>query len=223
MGEIPLKPGKIDPASLKEMPPSPQESSQAGMANDMAHTSCSPSVSPMPGTSEATSVPSASHSWASSRANSITLPDEVLHLQEEMNNAMSHLLTTWDSLDAHWQMLISDTKTALHQNEVNATDTIKEVKTHCLGSICEAEALQAVAIREAEATCSISIMKQRVPMWLQLGKQKLLVWHMLLTYNRHKGKPCWSWKVRPSRRKGGLTNPSCGPTEWPSRPVLWRL
>ena len=44
--EISLKAGKIDPASLKGMPPSPQESSQAGMANDIAHTNCSPSPSP---------------------------------------------------------------------------------------------------------------------------------------------------------------------------------
>ena len=158
-GEIPFKQGMIDPASLKEIPPSPQESSQVGMANDMAHTRCSPSLSPTPGSHEVISVPSASPSQASLRANSITLLNKVLHLQEEMSNGMSCLLTTWASLDGHQQRLISDTETTFHQNKAKASEAIKEVKDHCVASICEAKALSAVAIRNAETTHSISIME----------------------------------------------------------------
>ena len=130
-GEIPFEPGKIDLASLKEILPSPQESSQVGMANDTAHNNCSPSPSPMLGTSEATSVPSALQSQTSPRANSISLSDKVLHLQEEMNNAMSRLLTTQTSLDTHQQRLISDTETTLCQNKAKASEAVKEVKACC--------------------------------------------------------------------------------------------
>ena len=35
-GEVSFKSGKVDLASLKQMPPSPQESSQVGTADDMA-------------------------------------------------------------------------------------------------------------------------------------------------------------------------------------------
>ena len=76
-----------------------------------------------------------------------------------MNNAMSHLLTTWALLDVHQWRLISDTETALHQNAAKASKAIKEVKAHCVASIYEAEALYAVVIREVETTHSISIME----------------------------------------------------------------
>ena len=97
--EIPLEAGKIDPVSLKGMPPSPQGSSQSGMADNMAHTSHTPSPSSLLGAPEETRVPSAPHLWASPRAILYTLPDEVLHLQEEMNNAMRCILTLQASLD----------------------------------------------------------------------------------------------------------------------------
>ena len=40
-GEVPSDSGQIVPVSLKQPPPSPQESSQVGTANVMAHSSCS--------------------------------------------------------------------------------------------------------------------------------------------------------------------------------------
>ena len=60
--EVPLGAGKIDSDSPKRMPSSPQESSQTGMTDDIAHKSFSPSLPPTPGTPEATSVPSAPYS-----------------------------------------------------------------------------------------------------------------------------------------------------------------
>ena len=88
-----------------------------------------------------------------------TLPGKVLSLQEEMNNAMSCLLTLRASVDANRWRLISDTETALHQNEAKASETIKVVKAHYATSIHEAKALYAAAIREVEANHSTSIME----------------------------------------------------------------
>ena len=78
---------------------------------------------------------------------------EVLQLQREMNAAMGWLLTTRASMDSHQRSLVSNTKTALHQNEVKATEAIKEVKAHCTAMIWDAEAMCAITIREAETTC----------------------------------------------------------------------
>ena len=99
--EVPPDLGEIIPVFLKQSPPFPQESSQVGMVNVTAHSSCSPS--PTPGTLERNST--AHH--LEQQANSITLPDDVLHLQEEMNNAMVHLLSFRALVDIHWQRLIS--------------------------------------------------------------------------------------------------------------------
>ena len=88
--------GEIILVYSKQSPPSPHESSQVGMADVMAHSSHSPS--PTPGTLERNSTPNP----PKSQANSITLPDDVLHLQEEINDAMVHLLTFKASVDAHW-------------------------------------------------------------------------------------------------------------------------
>ena len=76
-----------------------------------------------------------------------------------MNNAMSHILTLQALLDAQRLRLISDIETALHQNKAKATKAIKIVKSHYVGTICEDEAVYAMAIREAETSCSTSIME----------------------------------------------------------------
>ena len=88
--------GEIIPVYLKQPPPSPHESSQVGMVDITAHSSHSPF--PTLGTLERNSTPNPPEL----QANSITLPDGVLHLQEEMNNAMVHLLTFMASVDACW-------------------------------------------------------------------------------------------------------------------------
>ena len=93
--KAPLDLGEIIPVYPKQPPPSPQESSQVGMIDITAHSSHSLSLTP--GTPQRNSMPSP----LESQANSITLPDDVLYLQEEMNNAMVHLLTFRASVDAH--------------------------------------------------------------------------------------------------------------------------
>ena len=97
--ETPLEAGKIDPTSLKGMPPFPKGSSQSGTADATAHTSHSPSSYSPLGTPEETRIPSTSHSHASPRALLHILPNDVLCLQEEMNDAMSHTLTFQASPD----------------------------------------------------------------------------------------------------------------------------
>ena len=128
------------------------------MADGMAHTSCLPSPSSPQGAPEESRVLSAPHSCASPRAILNTLPDKVLQLQE-MNNAMSHILTLQALLDTWQWRLISDIETTLCQNEAKAAKAIKIVKAHYVGTICEAEAVYAMAIREVETNHSTSIME----------------------------------------------------------------
>ena len=92
------------------------------MADITAHSSHPPST--MPGIPESDTSPTPFQS----QANSINLSDDVLHLQEEMNDAMVHLLTARASTDAcHWR-IISDTELSHHQNEINLAEAIREVR-----------------------------------------------------------------------------------------------
>ena len=80
-------------------------------------------------------------------------------LPEEMSNAMGHLLSTRASIDAHQRKQISDFEMAIYQNEAEATEAIREAKTHCGAAIREAETHHATNIREAEAHCATTIME----------------------------------------------------------------
>ena len=86
-----------------------------------------------------------------------TLPEEVVSLQEEMNRAMGHLLTTRASMDTHWRKQVLDFEMAICQNEAKATEAIREAKAHCGAVIREAETCCALTIREAEAQCTTTI------------------------------------------------------------------
>ena len=94
--KAPLDLGEIIPVYPKQPPTSPQESSQVGTINVTGYSSCS--LSPMPGSLERNSTPNP----LELQANYIILPDDVLHLQDEMNNAMVHLLTFTALVDAYW-------------------------------------------------------------------------------------------------------------------------
>ena len=76
-----------------------------------------------------------------------------------MNDAICHILTLQALLDTWQWRLISDIKTALHQNEAKAAEAIMIVKAHYAGTICEAEAVYVMAIREVETNHSTSIME----------------------------------------------------------------
>ena len=100
-GKAPLDFGKIIPVYPKQPPPPPKSHHKWVWLTLQLIPATS---SPWPGTPERNSTPSP----LESQANSITLPDDVLHLQEEMNNAKVHLLTLRASVGACWQGLISE-------------------------------------------------------------------------------------------------------------------
>ena len=85
------------------------------------------------------------------------LPNEVIILQQEMDNSLGHLLMIRASVDAHQRKPVSDFKTAIHQNEAEATEAIEEVKAHGGAAIGEVETHCATTVREAEGHCTTSI------------------------------------------------------------------
>ena len=68
------------------------------------------------------------------------LPGDVIQLQEEANRALGCLLVTGSSVDAHWRKHISDFEMALHENESETTEAIKEAKALCATTIRGAKA-----------------------------------------------------------------------------------
>ena len=85
------------------------------------------------------------------QANSITLPDNVLHLQEEMNDAMVYLLTFRALVDAHQQRLISESEIIHCQNETKASKAITGVEAHYMVALHDTVAIYVAVVREAEA------------------------------------------------------------------------
>ena len=97
-----------------------------------------------------------------SQANSINLLDDVLHLQEEMNDAVAHLLTARASTDTcHWR-IISKTEVSHHQSEINPAEAIREVKARFATTISDADTTYVTAMRKAEATHSASTSEAEV-------------------------------------------------------------
>ena len=148
--EIPSDLGETIPVYLKQLPPSPQELSQARMANIMPHSSHSPT--PMPGSPERDSSPTPFQL----QVNSITLPDDVLHLQEKMNDAMVHLFTVRASIDTHWWRIMSETEVTHCQNEIKTSEAIREVKASYVATLGDTEATNTTAMRKTETTHSTS-------------------------------------------------------------------
>ena len=68
------------------------------------------------------------------------LPGDVVQLQEEAGKALGCLLVTRSSLNACWRKQVSDFEMALHQNESETTEAIKEAKTLCAYTTREPEA-----------------------------------------------------------------------------------
>ena len=82
------------------------------------------------------------------------LPGNVILLQEEMSRATGYLLAIRLSLDARQWKQVSDFKMALHQNEAEAMEAIREAKAHCGVIVREADACCSAEIREAESCCA---------------------------------------------------------------------
>ena len=68
-----------------------------------------------------------------------TLPKDVIQLQKEANRALGCLLVTISFLDDHWRKQVSYFEMALHQNESETTEAIKEAKILCDSTIREAK------------------------------------------------------------------------------------
>ena len=127
------------------------------MANVTAPSSHSPS--PTPGMPERDTSPTP----FDSQANSINLMDDVLHLQEEMNDAMVHLFTARASTDTHCQRIISETEVSHHQNKkINLAEAIREVKARYATMISDAKSAYVTAMRKVEAAHSASTSKAEV-------------------------------------------------------------
>ena len=78
-------------------------------------------------------------------------PTDVAHLWEEANKALGDLLMVKSSIDTHQQKLVWEFSMALHKNDSEAMESIKEAKAICTHSIQEAENSCSMAIREMEA------------------------------------------------------------------------
>ena len=115
----------------------------------------------------------------SSRPRSITPLVDTMEVWENANKALEELLTTKASIDAHRQRFVCEIGMELHQNESQATKSIKEAKaicswvtldaqttcswvtldtkTACSAAVKEAKTTQDCIIQEAKAACSTAI------------------------------------------------------------------
>ena len=147
-------PGETLLGYLKQPPPSSHGSSQVDMADIMAHSShsllhgnperdTSPTPLPLP-------------------ANSINLLVDVLHLQEEMNDAMVHLLSARAAMYMCCQWVISETEVSHCQNKIDTSEAIREIKAWYTAMIGDAKAIYRTAMRKAEALHLASTSKVEV-------------------------------------------------------------
>ena len=105
-------------------------------------------------------------------ANSINLSVDVLHLQEEMNDVMVHLLSARATMDIHHQWVISETEVGHCQNEINTSEAIREIKSWYTATIGDAEDIYGTTIRKAEAICLASTSKVEVTCATGIRKAK---------------------------------------------------
>ena len=89
----------------------------------------------VPETPEPASIPTAPLSKTANGTDTGALPNEVLHLQGEMNRAIGWLLMTRVSMDAHHRKQVLDTEAAFHQNKAQTTEVIRKAKAHCAAMI----------------------------------------------------------------------------------------
>ena len=88
--------------------------------------------------------------WSNSGAQCGAPTLNVTQLQEEANKALGHLLVTRSSVNTHWRKQVSDLEMALHQNESETTEAIKEARSLCARTIQDVETCQTVLISKAK-------------------------------------------------------------------------
>ena len=101
---------------LKQPPPSPHGSFQADMADITAHSSHTLSSDTPERDTSPTLLPLLAHS--------INLLDNILHLQEEMNEALVHLLSARTTMETCHQQIISETEVGHCQNKIDTSKAI---------------------------------------------------------------------------------------------------
>ena len=77
-----------------------------------------------------------------------------MELWENANKALEELLTTKASIDAHRWRAIWELGMELHQNESQATESIKEAKAVCSQVTLDAQTLCFATVKEAKAISS---------------------------------------------------------------------
>ena len=85
---------------------------------------------------------------------SITGPADRSGLWEDANKALKELLATKASIDAHRQRATWELGMELHQNESEATKSIKEARAICSWVTLDAKAPCFATIKEAKVICS---------------------------------------------------------------------
>ena len=87
-----------------------------------------------------------------SRPRSITAPVDAMELWENANKALEELLATKASTHACRWRAIWELGMELHQNESQATESIKEAKALCSRVTLDAKTTCSVAVKEAKMT-----------------------------------------------------------------------
>ena len=134
------------------------------MANIMAHSICSPSPCTLERATSLTPLVLL--------ANSINLLVDVLHLQEEMNDAMVHLLSARATMDMCCQWVLLETEVGNCQNEIDTSEAIRQIQAWYAAMIGHADAIYWTAIRKVKAICLASTSKAEVTWTTSIRKAK---------------------------------------------------
>ena len=97
-----------------------------------------------------------------SLASSINLSVDILHLQEEMNDMMVNLLSARAAMDMCHQQVISETEVSHHQNKIDTSEAIREIKAQYAATNGDTKAIYGTTIRKAETICLASTSKAEV-------------------------------------------------------------
>ena len=75
---------------------------------------------------------------------------------------MVHLLSSRAAIDTHHQRVLSETEVGHHQNEINTSEAIRDIKAWYAAAIRDAEASYGTTLRKAEAVHLASTSKAAV-------------------------------------------------------------
>ena len=87
-----------------------------------------------------------------SGSRSISPPADTMELQENANKALEELPTTKTSIDTCRWRVVWELGMELHQNESQATESIKEAKANCSWVTLDAKTTCSAAVKEAKMT-----------------------------------------------------------------------